>query len=173
MNQKPKSLKAKRPSRPVYVEVRKLVDLATGEELGCLVPMYKCDRRALRDRGFAVGTELRCELKKARNPKFHRLAHAIGSLVVDQIPEFEGLDAHEAVKRLQRETGVCCESMEIDLGPLGKVPVSVPRSIAFDEMSEDEFQQLVRAIFALIARRYWPQLDAAGVEELVRMEMGR
>lgn len=45
--------------------------------------------------------------------------------------------------------------------------------IAFDEMSEDEFQQLVRAIFALIARRYWPQLDASGVEELVRMEMGR
>ena len=40
-------------------------------------------------------------------------------------------------------------------------------------MSEDEFQQLVRAIFALIARRYWPQLDASGVEELVRMEMGR
>ena len=36
------------------------------------------------------------------------------------------------------------------------------RSIAFDEMSEDEFQQLVRAIFALIARRYWPQLDASG-----------
>jgi hypothetical protein len=173
MHENPKLVRAMRPSRPVYVEVRKLVDPATGEEIGCLVPRYSCDRRALRDRGFAVGTELRCELKKARNPQFHRLAHAIGSLVVDQIPEFEGLDAHEAVKRLQRETGVCCESMEIDLGPLGKVPVSVPRSIAFDEMGEDEFQRLVQAIFALIARRYWPQLDAAGVEELVRMEMGR
>jgi len=40
-------------------------------------------------------------------------------------------------------------------------------------MSEDEFQRLVQAIFGLIARKYWPQLDAAGVEELVRMEMGR
>jgi hypothetical protein len=166
-------MKARRPKKPVYVEVRQLMVPETGELVGALVPRYACDRRAMRERGYHVGLELRAELKAARNPGFHRLAHAIGSLVVDQIPEFEGLDAHEAVKRLQRETGVCCESMEIDLGPLGKVPVSVPRSIAFDEMSEDEFQQLVRAIFALIARRYWPQLDAAGVEELVRMESGR
>ena len=165
--------KARRPKKPVYVEVRQLVDPATGELVGALVPRYACDRRAMRERGYHVGLELRAELKAARNPGFHRLAHAIGALVVDQLPEFENCDAHEAVKRLQRETGVCCESMEIDLGPLGKVPVSVPRSIAFDEMSEDEFQQLVRAIFHLLASKYWPGMGADAIEQLVQMEMGR
>ena len=170
-NEAPK--KGRRLRKPIYMEVRQLVDPATGELVGALVPRYACDRRAMRERGYHVGLELRAELKKARNPKFHRLAHAIGALVVDQLPEFENCDAHEAVKRLQRETGVCCESMEIDLGPLGKVPVSLPRSIAFDEMGEDEFQQLVRAIFHLLSSKYWPGMGADAIEQLVQMEMGR
>lgn len=165
--------KARRPRKPVYFEVRRVVDLRTGEEMGALVPRYACDRRAMRERKYHVGLELRAELKAARNPGFHRLAHVIGALVVDQLPDFENLDAHEAVKRLQRETGVCCETMQIDLGPLGKVPVTVPQSLAFDEMGQEDFERLVQAIFRLLASKYWPGMTQDAIENLVQMEMGK
>lgn len=170
-NEAPK--KSRRPRKPIYMEVRQLVDPATGELIGALVPRYSCDRRIMRERKLRIGTEVRAEIKRPRNPAFHRLAHAIGSLVVDQLPDFESCDAHEAVKRLQRETGVCCETMEIDLGPLGKVPVMVPQSLAFDEMGEEDFQRLVQAIFRLLASKYWSGMSEEAIAELVEMEMGK
>lgn len=165
--------KGRRPRKPIYMEVRRLVDPSTGELIGCLVPRYSCDKRIMRDRKLSVGTEVRAELRKPRNVAFHRLAHAIGALVVDQLPEFESCDAHEAVKRLQRETGICCETMEIDLGPLGKAPVMVPQSLAFDEMDEADFQRLVQAIFRLLASKYWKGMSEEAIAELVDMEMGK
>ena len=165
--------KARRPKKPIYMDVRRLVDPATGESIGALVPRYSCDRRAMKERRYHVGQELRVVIRKARNPGFHRLAHVIGALVVDQLPDFENLDAHEAVKRLQRETGVCCETMQIDLGPLGKVPVTVPQSLAFDEMGQEDFERLVQAIFRLLASKYWPGMSEDAIQSLCDMEMAK
>lgn len=154
-----KQPKPKRPRRPVYFRVERLVRPDTGEEVGALVPRYACDLRAMRERKYVVGAELRAELKRPRNPAFHRLVHALGGMAVDQIDGFGDLDAHAAVKRLQREAGVACEEMMIDLGPLGQVPVKVPRSIAFDEMDDGEFSELFRGICRHIAATYWPGMS--------------
>lgn len=149
-----KKVKAKRARRPIYLVVRRLVDPATGESVGALVPANAIDQRLLKERKFAVNREVRAELKQPRNPAFHRLAHAVGHLLVDNVDGFEGLSAHEALKRVQREAGVCCEEMEIDLGTLGRVPVKVPRSLAFDELSEDEFRAFFDGITAYIGEHY-------------------
>jgi len=121
----------------------------------------------MRDRKYTVGSELRAELKKPRNAGFHRLAHAIGGMVVANLDDFADLDHHAAVKRLQRECGVCCDEIELDLGPVGKVVAKQPRSIAFDEMEEAEFQELVQAIYNHIAKKYWPDMSPESVEEMV------
>lgn len=160
---------AKRAKRPIYFTVERLVRVSTGEEVGALVPRYRCDAKEMRARKYCVGTELRAELKKPRNPKFHRLAHALGQLAVDHIEGFESLSAHDALKRLQRECGVQCESQELDLGPLGKVPVSVPRSIAFDELDEGEFGELFAGVVLHIRKAYWPTLSEEAIEELTHM----
>lgn len=159
----------KRAKRPIYFTVERLVRVSTGEEVGALVPRYQCDLKEMRARKYCVGTELRVELKKPRNPKFHRLAHALGQLAVDHIEGFESLSAHDALKRLQRECGVQCESQELDLGPLGKVPVSVPRSIAFDELDEGEFGELFAGVVLHIRKAYWPTLSEEAIEELTHM----
>lgn len=146
---------AKRARRPIYMVVRRLVDPATGEEMGALVPANEIDRRLMKERRFHVNREVRAELKQPRNPGFHRLFHAIGHLMVDNVDDFRDLTAHDAIKRLQRESGVCCEEIEMDLGPLiGKVPVKVPRSMAFDEMPEDEAKVLFEGITAHIGANY-------------------
>ena len=97
----------------------------------------------LRERGFNVGREVRAELKQPRNVAFHRLAHALGNLLRDNVEAMQGLTGHDALKRVQRESGVCCERIEVDLGPLGKVPVMQARSLAFDDMADDGWQGML------------------------------
>ena len=163
----------KKSPKPLYFVVERLVRSSTGEEVGALVPKYWCDRTAMRDRKYTIGTELRGEIKAARNPAFHRLVHAIGGLCVAQIEAFAGMDQHAAIKRLQRESGAMCEFMDLDLGPLGVVPVKVPRSIAFDEMDEGEFRELVKAIYEHIVKVYWQTLTPEQVERMVEMYEGQ
>lgn len=165
--------KPSKPRKPIYFEVRRLVDPQTREIVGALVPRYACDRRAMRERGFSVGTELRAEIKKARNPGFHRLAHVIGALVVDNLDEFKHLDAHEAIKRLQGETGVCCEERQMEIPGLGKITFTVPRSLSFDEMEEDDFRRLVAAILDRLSAKYWQSMSPEAIETLVQIEMGK
>ncbi|MGG6461420.1 hypothetical protein [Solilutibacter silvestris] len=154
---KPKK-RTKRAQRPIYFTVRKLVDPETGESLGCLVPDHPVDRRLMRDRGFHVNREIRAQLEEPRNGQFHRLAHAIGALVADNVEKFQGKDSHEVLKKLQEESGVCCdvEKFVIDLGQYGRHEVDrlVPRSIAFDQMKEDQFRQFFDGITAWVGEHY-------------------
>lgn len=160
---------AKRARRPVYLIVRKLMDPATGEMIGALVPAHPSDARLLRERKFTTGREVRAELKQSRNQAFHRLAHALGHLLVDNLEGFEMLDAHGALKRIQREAGVCCEPVEIDLGPLGKVLAQQARSIAFDEMEEGEFGEFFRGICDYVDVHYLPDLTGTIRDEYLLM----
>lgn len=145
---------AKRARRPIYLIVRRLVDPATGEEVGALVPAHPIDARLLRERKFTLDREVRAELKQPRNAKFMRLAHAVGNLLADNVEAFQGMDGHTALKHVQRESGVACDTVEMDLGPLGKVGVKQPRSLAFDEMEPDEFAAFFDGITAHIGEHY-------------------
>lgn len=156
-------VKAKRARRPIYLMVARLVDPRTGAEVGALVPANGIDQRLMRERRFAVGKEIRAELKQPRNPAFHRLAHAIGNLLVDNVDEFHGMSGHDALKKVQVKAGVCCDPVMVDMGtirfgdiavPVGEVPVQQPRSLAFDEMAEDEFRVFFDGITAYIGEHY-------------------
>lgn len=172
---------AKRARRPIYMVPRRMIDAETGEEMGALVPSHPIDRRLMRERGFRRDVEIRAELKQSRNPAFHRLMHAVGHLMVDNVESFAGKGAHEAIKDLQLESGVMCEMREISATPvinavlavvesvfgngaakllstvlpdIKTVQVKEARSLAFDEMTEDEFGLLFNGITAWIGDHY-------------------
>lgn len=176
-----KKIKAKRARRPIYLVVAKLVDPATGEMVGALVPANPVDGRLMRERRFSVGREIRAEMKQPRNVAFHRLAHAVGHLLVDNVEAFRDLSAHEALKRVQLDAGVSCETIEMNASPvvtaildaaevmlgagarkvlagvlpdIKTIPVKVARSLAFDEMDEDEFRGFFDGITAYIGEHY-------------------
>ena len=133
---------AERPKvQPIYLVARKLIDPDSGEVVGALVAASPWDAKRLREMKLGAD-QIRAELKKPRNVKFHRLAHALGNLLAEHAPQFSGFSGHEALKRAQVESGVCCDLKQIDLGPLGKVSVKVAKSIAFDSMSEYDFGEL-------------------------------
>lgn len=160
---------AKRQRQYAHMEFRKVADCETGEVRLALVASHPVDRRLLAARKLRQGETYRVEIKRARNPAFHRLVHALGGMLVEHVAGFESLDAHGALKRVQREAGVQCEEMTIDLGTLGKVPVAVPRSLAFDEMDEAEFHAVFNAIVEHVAKTYWPGLEPHAVEAMAEL----
>jgi len=132
----------KRTRRPVHVTVMRLVVPETGESLMALVPDHPVDRRALRERGYGVGVQLRAELWHARNVRFFRLAHALGGFLADHVAGFEGLDQHEALKRLQERSGIGCAVEQFDVPGLGQLSRTVAESLNFASMDEGRWQVL-------------------------------
>ena len=175
--------------------------LASGEVVGALVPRFATDRRLMRERGYKVGDDLRAELSKPRILGQHRKAHLIGQLCVEQLEGFEREDSHSAIKRLQRESGICCELQTIDASPVVEailaaaqsllgaavtkmlravlpeiktIEVSVPQSLAFDRMEQGQFEQFYRGLCGYVCAEYWPHLTAdevAAMAELMDREV--
>lgn len=158
---------AKKPSRPIYFVIRRLVDPHTGEEVGALVPRHQIDRRLMRERAYRIGDDLRADLKKPRNVKFHRMVHALGGILADHIEDFHGMDCHAVIKRLQRESGICCEEQEVDIPGVGKLVIKVAMSLSFDDMDEGAFYQLWQGICRHIAAKYWPDFTEEQISSMV------
>ena len=164
----PVKRKAKREIH-AYFEVRRMIDPATGEEVGCLVPRSQSDRRMLRDKAIKTGDVVRLPVRKPRNEKYNRLAHALGRLVVEQIDGFQNENAHSALKRMQADSGVMCESVVYAIPGVGNLTRTEPRSLAFDEMDEADFRLFMQGICRHIVERYWPTTDPDTIEAMLPM----
>lgn len=133
---------------------------------GALVPADPYAASKLRERGYRTNDLLAADLTKPRNPKFNRLVHRIGQLVVANIEAFAWLDPHLAIKRLQIEGKVACDEIGIMVPNYGIVIQLIPRSLSFESMDEGEYQEAARGICRTIAERYWHGMDAAQVEAM-------
>ena len=133
----------------------------TGER--CLVPADRQTESELRS--WPIARTRAGELRCPRNPKFHRLAHAIGGLAADNLDEFEGMDGHAVLKRLQIESGIGCDEMAVMLGKRPTI-YRIPKSLSFGSMGEDEFKPLVCGLCAYLCRAYWPGTE---VDEVLAM----
>ena len=139
---------------------------------GALVPGDGYTTKRLAERGYRIGDILLADLRKPRNPGFHRLAHQLGTLVANNIPEFDGLDGHQALKRLQVEGNIACDELPVFLTLLGqkiKVNQRIPRSLSFASMDEGEFRETLQAMCRFIAAEYWPAMTAEQIEEMAEM----
>ncbi|MEQ6329212.1 hypothetical protein VLF92_12915 [Pseudomonas chengduensis] len=161
-----------RAQRPIYMVWRPVVDQETGELIKALVADSSIDRFLCREREYRVGDQVRCEIKQARNVKFHRLVHAMGRVVAEQIDKFQGLDAHTTIKKLQLDAGVCCSFEAFDIPDLGRVMRQVPESIAFDYMTEERFKEFWRGICQHLIATYWPGLTEEAIENMTGLMPG-
>jgi hypothetical protein len=133
---------------------------------GALVPADPYAASRLRERGYNIGDLLAATLTKPRNPKFNRLVHRIGQLVVANIEVFSGMDAHKAIKRLQIEGKIACDEIGVYVKGYGMVIQFIPRSLSFESLDEGEFKEAARGICRTIADRYWPSLSAEQIEQM-------
>lgn len=138
-------------------------------EKGALVPADHATTLRLREKGYRPGDELEAELRKARNPGFHRLAHAFGRVLADNLDEFTGIPAHNVLKRLQLETGIACDEMMIKVPGVGACVHRIPRSLSFASMDELEFNEFYTALCRFVAKHYWPGLTEQQVADMAAM----
>lgn len=165
----PHSTVRKVSRRHVYMKWRTLVDPHTGEEIRALVASSNTDRRILQGRKFRPDGRVRCEIKNPRNEGFHRLVHVFGVFLVQHVEGYgqhltaKGTpDAHAAVKDCQARSGAGCERVvyDLDIPGMGMTQVTrmEPRSLSFDEMSEDEFQDVFAGMVRYTAENDYPEL---------------
>ena len=133
---------------------------------GALVPADGPSVKRLRERGYHTGDVLSAELRKPRNPGFHRLAHAFGELCAENIEAFGGIDPHRVLKRLQIEANVGCDEVPLNFPGIGPCVYRVPKSLSYESMDQGEFEEVFRGLCEHVARVYWPGLDAAEVERM-------
>lgn len=127
--------------------------IAMRVQKGGLVPADGLSQARLRARNYHAGDVVFIEVKKPRNPKFHRLVHAFGELVVENIEDFAGYDPHRAIKRLQMESGVGCEEMLYKAA--GQTILQrIPRSLSFESMEQGEFSEMYTALCRHVAEKY-------------------
>jgi hypothetical protein len=135
-------------------------------EKGHLSPADSFAASQLRERSYHIGDLLEAELSKPRNPKFNRLVHRIGQLIVANIESFSGLDPHTAIKRIQIEGRIACDEIGINVPNYGMVIQFIPRSLSFKSMDEGEYQKAAKGLCRIIAERYWPQLSEDAIAEM-------
>ena len=126
---------------------------------GCLRPADGLSQERLRERGYHVGDVVFAVLRKPRNPGFHRLAHALGQMVADNVDDFHGMSSHATIKRLQLEAGVGCEEIAYRINGMSVIQ-RIPLSLSFESLDEAEFHEVFRAICNHVAANYWKDLSA-------------
>ena len=107
-----------------------------------------------------VGDLVFAEFSKPRNPGFHRLAHALGGLIAENIEAFEHLGQHQVIKRLQIEANVGCDEIAVVFPGIGPCSYRIPRSLSFESMGEDEFKDVITGLCGHVSKTYWPSLSA-------------
>lgn len=147
----------KKQTQSVYLVLRKLTDPATGNPIAAFVASDKVDKQILQDRNLRIGDKVRASISKPRNEQFHRLVHALGAMLVDNIDDFKNLNAHSAIKKAQVDSQIYCCTEQIMFGDI-KFIRFVPQSISFDSMDESTFQDFWKKICEFIAQKYWSGL---------------
>lgn len=119
MSSSPNPAPKTRRKEPIGFKVR-MVAPWHDDDRGQLVyvPASQSDADRLKPLHHKEGDLVFADFRKPRNPGFHKLAHAIGKLAVQNIEGFGHLTPHEALKRLQLESGVGCEAIRVNMNSL-------------------------------------------------------
>lgn len=143
---------------------------------GALVCEDNASRSMMRRMRITRGQLVRIEVTKPRDYGQWKKAHNLGTLLAQSLDDFAEFalengkyDSHGALKKLQRLSGVLCEQSEIEIPGIGKLSVSVPQSLAFDELDETEFQVAYAGFAAYIVKTYWHDLDQSDVEHMAAL----
>ena len=140
---------------------------------GRLEPADGFTARRLREKGYHLGDVLLAKLTKPRTPWYHRKVHLFGQLVAENVEAFEGMEAHQVLKRIQLEANIGCEEIALNFPGVGPCSYRVPQSLGYASMDQAEFEAIYAAMGRYIAKTYWAGLTEAQIEDMAElMEVG-
>jgi hypothetical protein len=99
---------------------------------------------------WKTGAEYGLEYKLSRNARYHRMIFAIANMAVENAPEdspWNGKPAIMLIKAVELDAGFVEPQLKLD----GTINM-VAKSIAFDQMDQDEFDKLYNPLVKECAR---------------------
>lgn len=158
--------KAKPKPPPLYLVARKLKDPVTGQIVGAFVPASDADSHFLRERGFKNNERIRVVMSKPRNERFNRLVHGMGHIIVENLEGYENLRSHDAIKKLQVEARIYCETEQLEFDGM-VIQRFIPKSLAFDSMDEHSFYDFWMQCCKYLIEKHWHNLDEDQLTEMI------
>jgi hypothetical protein len=154
----------------IYGRLRVIADAKTGEAIRCVQFLGAADVENIRERNFKNGDLVRMQVSKATDPHANRTLHALGKMIVENVESFQNLTGHQALKRLQVESGVHCEPISARIDGTDELAIiNIPLSLSFDDTDDFEFRACAHGLAKFLVQRYWPTVKAEWVLE----EMGK
>lgn len=130
----------------------------------------------MRRKKIRRGDLIRLVVSRPRDLRQWKKAHALGTLIAHNIEDFgrfldeqNRADSHDALKELQRLSGVECDDTSIELPGAQAIVYRTPRSLAFDEMEEGTFQAAYSGFCQYLIKKYWHTLDEAAIEDMAKL----
>lgn len=114
------------------------------KQFGKLIPVYNSDGEALKDCKLKEGETYEVEIRKKRNPKFHRKYFALINLCYDNQSQFDSID--------DLRDYITCKSGYYDRIPTPDGEMIKPKSIKFSKMDNIEFDKLYQATITTICK---------------------
>lgn len=136
---------------------------------GGFEPADKYTTEHLKARKYAIGDIIFAHITKPRNPGFHRLVHRFGELVAQNIEDFEGMNAHAVLKRLQLEASIGCDEVALNFPGIGPCNYRIPKSLSYESMKQEEFQDIYSGFCKYIVKKYWHGLSEDKITEMAEM----
>lgn len=133
-------------SKKICLLRRKIMPEDVGKD--CLMPMFNSDHEYVKKCSYTKS--ILCSPKKPRNSKHHNLIMAIGRCVSRNLKKDHPLSnakSYDVVKAIMLDNNIVDLKMNID----GWVRME-PKSIAFENMDEDEFKPVSDLVIETASR---------------------
>ncbi len=125
-----------------------------------------------------IGSSLRGEFKRQRNPKFHRKAFALFQLAFDvwdaPVLEYRGQPVAKNFDRFRRDLTILAGHYEAATNLRGEVRLEA-KSLSFGSMDDNEFGKVYASILSVVWERVLKAhgyKSAAAVDEIVERLLG-
>ena len=131
-----------------------------------LKPMY--DEDYDKKKMLKVGTVYEVTVKELRNVAFHRKYFSLINLAWEYLDEHQRAFFKEDVNAFRKTVEVAAGHYEPVYSVARQSWLEVPKSIAFDKLSESDFEQLYEKVKTVIFQTFIPQVKRDEFEQQLR-----
>ena len=114
------------------------------------------------------GTVVECTIKEYRNYQFHKLYFSLINLSWEYLTEQQREFFHESVEAFRKTVEVAAGHYEPVYNVTRLEWVEVPKSIAFDKLTEAEFHELYERVKTVIFQTFIPQVSREEFEYAIK-----
>jgi len=135
---------------------------------GHFVPADSFAVDALHQLNMKKDQHIQIQIHQIRNKGTWKHVHNIAKLCIEHIEDFSNYHrSHDVLKRLQFEGNIACDELAATLEGSTELKIyRVPRSLSFEAMGDDEFEEVYSAMKKYICDRYWPDMTPEGIDEM-------